>query len=158
MPVSHDIFLELPPPSAFAQEVETAQRMLIQWQGKKYALESQLHITPQILHLVITDPLGRRFLTLSWDGKQILEERAPWLPKEVRSTILVAHILLVHAPSEAFSGRLHGGILTDNGKLRTVSTKDHRVMTITYQNTPWNGVIHFLHHELNYELTLEIAD
>jgi hypothetical protein len=158
VPIGQGITLQLPPPEVFVQDIESTQRIVLSWQGKKYALEGQLKIAPQQLLLVLLDPLGRRMLTIHWDGKTIQEERADWLPSEVHSNTILAQIMLVHAPLPTLVQNVRGGTLTENNKLRILSTAGHALITVQYQKDPWSGTIHLRHHALNYEIALEIAN
>ena len=79
-----DHALLLPSPADLGRSVETTQLLTAKYKDDQYTFEGRLSISPERLVLAGVDGMGRRAMTVTWDGHDMTVERAPWLPESLR--------------------------------------------------------------------------
>jgi len=107
--VGPGVTFSLPAPAALGRSVEATQLITARYQQQKFVFQTNISITPARLLLAGTDMLGRRAMTIEWNGDVLKVETANWVPPELRARNVVADIMLLHWPTEAVRGGLSAG-------------------------------------------------
>ncbi len=118
--------------------------------GRMLALQQSLDVSlparpdaPQHLDLILEADassvrmallsLGQTVARLSWDGNELSETRAPWLPEALRADRTLSDLQLVLWPAEAIRAALpEGWSLDSNARERVLRQRGEAVVTISY--------------------------
>ena len=150
--------LVLPPPATYGSRIKVRQLVTIEFAGNTMSLEVVLNIQPSAFNLVAVDPLGRRALTLNWDGTRLVSEKASFLPDSVRPECLLADLIAVYWPAPVVQRALaatgakvedHDGhrriVAADGSELLTAdyawTAKSRLVGTMKYANLSWGYTV-----------------
>src|SRR5262245_56433477 len=90
--------VRLPGPADLGRSVEAAHMLSARHNGRTFAFEGRLSVTPEQLVLVGLDPMGRRAMTITWNGKDIAVESAPWMPQAIQPGNVLADIVVLLWP------------------------------------------------------------
>ncbi len=99
--VAPGIVFSLPPPATLGRSVEADQLVTARYRNETFVFESRISVTPERLLVVGTDMLGRRAMTIEWNGDDLQADAAPWVPPELRARNVIADIMLLHWPENA---------------------------------------------------------
>lgn len=126
--------LVLPQPAAYGSRIKVRQLVTIEFAGNDMTLEVVLSIQPSAFNLVAVDMLGRRALTLNWDGTRLVSEKASFLPDSVRPESLLADLIAVYWPAPAVQKALAatGAKVQDDGHHRVIADGDAELLTADY--------------------------
>ena len=127
--------LVLPPPATYGSRIKVQQLVTIEFAGNTMSLEVVLNIQPSAFNLVAVDPLGRRALTLNWDGTRLVSEKASFLPDSVRPESLLADLIAVYWPAPVVQRALAatGAKVEDrDGHRRIVAADGSELLTADY--------------------------
>ena len=135
--------LVLPPPAAYGSRVKVRQLVTIERGGNAMSLEALLNIQPSAVNLVAVDPLGRRALTLNWDGARLDVEKAPFVPDSVRPDCLLADLIAVYWPAPVVQQALAatGARVEDDGHRRIITAGDAELLKAGYAWTGKSGLV-----------------
>ncbi|MBE0531779.1 MAG: DUF3261 domain-containing protein [Rhodospirillales bacterium] len=147
--------LELPPPSALKHRVEAAQLVTARYEGTSSVFEGRLSVAPDRLFLVCTDGLGRRAMTIAWDGARLEVERAPWLPEVLPPENVLADIMLLFWPEEGIRRGLRGADIRVTPTSRSIRQGTTEVISITHDADPWAGVATLVNHARRYDIKVQ---
>ncbi len=153
--VAPGVELELPPPSALERRVEAAQLVTARYEGTTSVFEGRLSVAPDRLFLVCTDVLGRRAMTVAWDGVRLEVERAPWLPEALPPENVLADIVLLFWPEESIRRGLRGADILATGTSRSVRQGMTEIISITRDADPWAGAATLTNHARRYEIQVQ---
>ncbi|KRA50618.1 DUF3261 domain-containing protein [Pseudoxanthomonas sp. Root630] len=114
--------IALPPlrlaPSALGQEVALQQRLVFRFGTQVRELDALLEVDARDVRLAV-QAMGRTGVTLQWDGEQLSEQRAAWLPAAVRGERVLDDVQFSLWPADAVRAALPPGwTLSDNGGTR----------------------------------------
>jgi hypothetical protein len=135
----------IPPPAAAGGAVNAAQSIVAHFRDQTYAFQVQLQITPGEFNLVALDNLGRRAMTVKWNGVHLDFTRAPWLPDLLRPADILTDVAIVYWPEDSVASALSacGARLTDTDGMLTLSAHERDLMTVRYeQGRGWSRTAH----------------
>ena len=117
--------------------------MTIELGGNSMSFEALLSIQPSEVSLVAVDPLGRRALTLNWDGTRLVVEKAPFLPDSVRPECLLADLIAVYWPAPVVQRALAatGAKVEDHGHRRIIAADGAELLKADYAWTAKSGLV-----------------
>jgi hypothetical protein len=158
--VAPGLVFSLPGPVDLGRSVEATQLITARYQQQKFVFETRISITPARLLLAGTDMLGRRAMTIEWNGGALKVEAANWVPPELRARNVIADIMLLHWPAGAVRGGLPAG-----ATLRE-PVPEHRVIAVAGRDviradrtagTPgsWNGRWIYHNDAWGYDLDIQ---
>ena len=153
----------LPQPAELGRLVEARQLVTVQFLGTTMAFESRLSVTANKLNLVCMDPLGRRAMTIVWDGKKLDVEVAPWMPETVKPGSLLADLVLIYWPEKAARAALAdvAGEVRVSGRSRTVRIDGQDVLRADYgwpAGAAWNGKLHYTNLAWGYVVDVQSVE
>jgi hypothetical protein len=157
--VAPGLELALPGPAELGRSVEAAQMVTARHGGDVFTFEGRLSASPAGLLLVGTDSMGRRALTIEWDGRTLTVERAAWLPDSVRPENVLADIMLLYWPEAALRQGLagSGASLAAGHNGRSVRKDGAEVITVSYDGDPWTGLAHLRNLAWDYDIEVRSA-
>lgn len=135
--------LVLPPPATYGSRIKVRQLVTIEFGGNAMSLEVLLNIEPSAVNLVAVDPLGRRALTLNWDGTRLVVEKAPFLSDSVRPDCLLADLIAVYWPAPVVQRALaaSGAKVEDDGDHRIIAAEGSELLKADYAWTAKSGLV-----------------
>ena len=154
--IAPDITFALPSPAALGGAVEARQLITARHGDQTYVFETLVSATASRLLVVGSDMLGRRAMTLTWDGRTLDIEAAAWLPPELPARNIIADIMLVHWPLSAVRAGLGPPARLDapTPDRREVRAGDRLVIAIDGPAAGWTG--RWRYHHVGYDYTLDI--
>lgn len=153
-PTSH-LGLKLTP-AALGASISLQQHLTVERDDRVDELDTALEVDPQRLELVGL-ALGKRVLTLQYDGKTLQSWRHPMLPEQVRAEDVLQDIQLTLWPADVIQQALpEGWRMEENGLHRVLLAGDTPVMTIDYSNrTRWSGKVILTNLRYHYRITIQ---
>lgn len=157
--VAPDVLLTLPPPHTLGRPLEAVQLVIARHGTDIFTFEGRLSITPDTLTLVGSDLLGRRAMTLHWDGQTLQVDQAPWLPTSLPARNILADIILLYWPLETLKAHLADATAEDwssaNGTYgRTVLHRNQPLIEIRHDGPVWSGASGLTNLVWSYTLTI----
>lgn len=112
----------LPPlrlaPATLGKELALQQRLVFRFGSQVREMDALLEVDARDVRLAV-QAMGRTGVTLQWDGAQLTEQRAPWLPSAVRSERVLDDVQFSLWPADAVRAALPADwTLSDNGSTR----------------------------------------
>lgn len=102
----------LPPlrlaPAALGKPLAVQQRLHFQFGARQRDLDALLEVDAQEVRLAV-QALGQSGVRLQWDGRELHQQRAPWLPPAVRGERVLDDLQFALWPLEAVRGALPAG-------------------------------------------------
>jgi len=131
-PLDPGIFLL--PPAAAGFEGSLAQEVSFEKGETRFESTALLEVSKEEVILVGLSPLGTRMITLRWDGRKLVQERAPSIPKALPLELILRDVQLASWPAEAVRAELPGRrwTLEDAGSERTLLKDGRAVVRIRY--------------------------
>src|SRR5262245_62185370 len=87
------VAIVLPKPREMGRSLEVAQLVTLRFAGQSLTFDARLSITPDRLVLVGIDGMGRRAMTVVWNGETMTVETAPWLPAAARPSSMLSDVV-----------------------------------------------------------------
>ena len=152
--------LALPSPADLGRRVETTQLLTAKYKDEQYSFEGRLSITPDRLVLAGLDGMGRRAMTVTWDGRKMLVERASWLPEAVHPGSILADIVVLYWPEKAVRRALarSGCTLQVTTKMRHVRCGSTEVLRARYDwatDGKWTGTVQYSNLAWGYDIGVQ---
>jgi Protein of unknown function (DUF3261) len=149
--------LVLPHPADLGRTVEAVQMLSARYDSQTFVFEGRLSITPERFVLVGLDGMGRRAMTVTWDGRSLNIESAPWLPATVRPGSMLADIVVLYWPEAAVRKALApaGCKLLVTAKSRKVRCDNDTVLIAKYDwpaGAKWDGALQYSNLAWGYEI------
>jgi hypothetical protein len=157
-----DFRFKMPSPAALGRDIDAVQHVTAHYREQSVSFDTRLSITPQQLMLVGLDSLGRRGLTVIWDGKSVESETAPWLPTAIRPQNMLADIGLLYWPEAAIRAGLvgAGAALQTDRQGRSITENGREIVHIEYDppgGPAWTGTAHLRNLAFGYSLDIQSA-
>lgn len=152
VPIAPGVTLALPSPGALGRNIDAAQMVTARRGADVFVFEGRLSATPSELIMVGTDAMGRRAMTLRWNGTRLEVERAAWLPDTLHPENVLADIMLLYWPETAVRPNLTGAEMVVTKEGRHVRSQGVDVITVTYQGAPWSGTSTLRNLAWGYEI------
>lgn len=158
--LSPDFKLVLPMPGTFGSHVNVRQLVTIDYGGNATSFEALLKIQPSEISFVAIDPLGRRAMTLTWNGARLVVEKAPFVPESVRPDCLLADLIAVYWPAPALQRAMagSGGKVEDTGHRRVITADGAELLKASYAWTAKArlvGTIHYTNLSWGYTVSVK---
>ncbi|HCR32866.1 MAG TPA: DUF3261 domain-containing protein [Stenotrophomonas sp.] len=117
--------VELPPlrlaPASLPTPLALQQQLHFRFGRHERDLEALLEADAQQVQLAV-QAMGQTGVRLQWDGRQLSQQRAPWLPQQVRAERVLDDLQFALWPTQAIAAVLPAGWqVTDDGHLRSLS-------------------------------------
>lgn len=143
------------PPSALAQPLALQQRLTFRHGDRHDSVDAMVESDAAGTRLVI-HAQGQVALRLDWDGKELKQERAPWLPAALDGERVLTDLQLVYWPVSAIAAVLPPGwTLAEEGGRRVLRKGETVVATVDY---PRPLQAHLEQHALGYALDIESSE
>lgn len=105
-------------PASLPAPLALQQQLHFRFGSHERDLEALLEADAQQLQLAV-QAMGRTGVRLRWDGQQLQQERAPWLPPQVRAERVLDDLQFALWPTEAIRAALPAGwSVNDDGQRR----------------------------------------
>jgi hypothetical protein len=118
-------------PAALGHELAAQQRLHFQFGSQQRDLDALLEVDAQEVRLAV-QAMGQSGVRLQWDGQQLHEQRAAWLPPAVRSARVLDDLQFALWPSEAIRAALPADWqLDDDGVTRRLSQAGQDWLVLT---------------------------
>lgn len=149
--------IALPLPAELGRSVDAVQMIVMRRDGRSFAFEARLSITPERFLLVGIDNLGRRGITIQWSAEGLSTDVAPWVPDAVRPGSVLADLVLVYWPESVVRQSLAGSgmQLVEAADARSISDDRGPVLSATYGfdlRQRWVGALRYRNHAWGYEV------
>lgn len=154
-PTTNNLGLKLAPADLGAT-ISLQQHLAVERDDKVDEIDTALEVDPQQLELVGL-ALGKRVLSLHYDGKTLQSWRHAMLPEQVRAEDVLQDIQLTLWPADAIQKALPAGWrIEENGLRRTLLSDDVPVMVIDYSNpVRWSGKVVLSNLRYHYRITIQ---
>ena len=127
--LAHPLELRLAPAS-LGRELALQQQLIFDAGGEQRSMEALLEVDAEGVALAV-QAAGQSALVLQWDGKRLQQERAPWLPPQVRGERVLSDLQLTYWPAEAIRAALPAGWTLDEEQgLRHLRDRGQEVATV----------------------------
>lgn len=145
-------------PAALGAAVNLQQHLTVERAGRMDELDAALEIDAERIDLVGL-ALGRRVLSLHYDGKSLETWRDPMVGEGLRGEDVLEDLQLTLWPIEQIRPALPTGWrIEENGLRRTLYLEDAPVTVIEYSAQPrWSGTIELTNLRYHYRLTIQSA-
>lgn len=123
--------IALPPlqlsPASLGQPLALQQRLVFSYGSHRSTLDALLEADASEVRLAV-QALGQTGVTLRWDGHTLQQQRAPWLPPQVRGERVLDDLQFALWPADAVRAALPAGwALVEQGATRQLE----------HDGTPW---------------------
>lgn len=143
-------FLRLPP-STLPGTLALEQRLVFRHGDRGDTVDALVENDATQTRLVI-HAQGQVALRLTWDGQEIVQQRAPWLPPALEGERVLADLQLVFWPLPALQAALPAGwTLADEAGDRVLRHRDTIVASVEF---PSDGEARLRQHVLGYTLDI----
>lgn len=117
--------VELPPlqlaPSSLPAPLALQQQLHFRFGSHERDLDALLEADAQQVRLAV-QAMGQTGVRLQWDGQQLTQQRAPWLPPQVRAERVLDDLQFALWPTDAIAAALPAGWqVIDDGRQRSLS-------------------------------------
>jgi Protein of unknown function (DUF3261) len=153
----------LPKPREMGRSLEVVQLVTLRFAGQSLSFDARLSITPDRLVLVGIDGMGRRAMTVVWNGETMTVETAPWLPSAVRPSSILSDVVVLFFPIGAVRQALAaaGCELAITKRTRVVHCGEADVIQAEYDERSsalWNGKLQYRNLAWGYEVEVSSAE
>lgn len=104
--------VELPPlrlaPAALGEELSLQQKLHFRFGAQQRELDALLEVDASEVRLAV-QALGQTGVSLRWDGSELTQQRASWLPEAVRGERVLDDLQFVLWPADAIRAALPPG-------------------------------------------------
>jgi uncharacterized protein YbdZ (MbtH family) len=108
-------------PAALGHELAVQQRLHFQFGSQQRDLDALLEVDAQEVRLAV-QAMGQSGVRLQWDGRELHEQRAAWLPPAVRSARVLDDLQFALWPTDAVRAALPAAWqVSDDGVVRRLS-------------------------------------
>lgn len=146
----------LPQPSGLGRDIEATQLVTARHGDEVFLFEGRLSVTAARILLAGSDMLGRKVMTIRWDGTTLSADRAVWLPDRLRPENVLADIMLMYWPDQALRQAVFGASL-DNAGERRLFKDGEAIVTVAHDGDPWNGMTTLRNLPWHYEINVRSA-
>ena len=145
-------------PAELGESIQVEQRLTVERDHQIDSLDVALQVDPQSINLVGL-VLGKRVLSLHFDGTSLTAWRHPMLPEAVRAEDVLENMQLSLWPADAISRQLPSGWhLQEAAQSRFLFYQNRLVIRIDYtERLRWRGTVRLENFAYHYVLTVETA-
>jgi hypothetical protein len=139
-------------PAEAGQSLALAQRLTIDARGRTQTVEAMLELNESKLELALLR-FGQPVARLSWDGRELTQQRVAALPPEVSAERILADLQFVMWPVESLSRALPAPWhISQHGDVRELSNDAEVVARVRYR-ARWDAELENLRE--GYRLRIE---
>ena len=143
------------PPSALPVALALQQRLAFR-HGKRHDTVDALVESDGANTRLVIHAQGQVALRLDWDGKDLRQQRAPWLPEQLDGERVLSDLQLVFWPVDAIASVLPSGwSLREDGKRRVLRQGQVVIATVDYSQ-PLRARLE--QHALGYTLDIDSSE
>jgi hypothetical protein len=145
------------PPRGHDGSSSVAQSIVAHYRDQTFAFDAQIQMAPQTFDLVALDAMGRRALTVHWNGDKMNSEAAPWLPPLMRPADILADIAIVYGPGDEIAQSVAnaGATLSETGTTRTIAKGNHDLIVVEYgEGSGWSRAAKLRNLAFGYEIDI----
>jgi hypothetical protein len=122
--------------------------------------EGRISVDPERVMLVLMDSIGRRALSVEWNGREMKVDAAPWVPAQIRAANIMADVMLLYWPEAAVRAALtsSGGTVLTPPSRRVVTIDGREIMSAEFRSTPqrsWAEWVRYRNLGWGYELEIQ---
>ncbi|MDV3470098.1 DUF3261 domain-containing protein [Stenotrophomonas sp. C3(2023)] len=151
--------VELPPlrlsPASLGTTLALQQQLQFTFGSHQRALDALLEVDDRQVRLAV-QAMGQTGVRMQWDGTTLTQQRAPWLPPQVRAERVLDDLQFALWPTAAIAAALPAGWQVDD---------DGRQRTLRRNGTTWlrlqrhaDGSLELENRAEGYALRIESAD
>lgn len=130
-PVAQGLELRLSPAS-LGRSLALQQQLTFTVAGGQRSMDALLEVDAEQISLAV-QAAGQSALVLHWDGNQLQEQRAPWLPAQVRGERVLSDLQLSYWPAQAIRAALPAGWTLDEEQgIRRLRERGEDVVTVRF--------------------------
>lgn len=153
----------MPQPAELGRTVEARQLVTVKHNGTTVVFESRISITPTRMTFVGMDTLGRRAMSVEWDGKKMDVELASWVPPTLRPGSMMADLAMIYWPEASAKAAFAstGGDITVAGRQRIFRIDGKEILRAQYDwvdGAAWNGKLHYANLAWGYEVDVQSVE
>ena len=139
-----DLEMMLSVPGGVRKETSAVQMVTGTWKSRSFSQQVQVMKRNGALDFVALDPLGRRAMTIQWQGDQIQATMAPWLPPDLTAQMMMAHFALIYSSGPTLSNAFFGDdVIVDE------------IIYDPSRELAWNGKARMVNFLLDYQLSVQ---
>ncbi|MFT4179584.1 MAG: DUF3261 domain-containing protein [Thermomonas sp.] len=151
--------IELPPlrlpPAALGHDVAAQQRLHFAFGAQQREMDALLEVEAGEVRLAV-QAMGQTGVRLRWDGKELTQQRAPWLPSAVRAERVLDDLQFALWPADAIRRVLPPTwTLREAGNVRELLRDDTVWLSMEKSE---DGRIHLHNRAEGYRLDIESVD
>ena len=142
-------------PASLGQELALQQRLVFRHGAHQRELDALLEVDAAEVRLVV-QAMGQSGVRLQWDGRELTQQRAAWLPASVRGERVLDDLQFSLWPLDAIRTALPAGWqVTEQGNVREL---EHEGRTWLSRTRVDAATLHLRNHAEGYELVIESVD
>jgi len=149
------------PPRGHDGASSVAQSIVAHYRDQTFAFDAQIQIAPQTFDLVALDAMGRRAITVHWNGDKMSSEAAPWLPPLMRPADILADIAIVYGPGDEIAQSVAnaGATLSETDTTRRIAKGNHDLIVVEYgDGTGWSRTAKLRNLAFGYEIDIRSVE
>jgi hypothetical protein len=132
---------ELPPlrlsPAALGHELSVQQKLHFRFGAQQRELDALLEVDAAQVRLAV-QALGQTGVSLRWDGTELVQQRASWLPEAVRGERVLDDLQFVLWPADAIRAALPAGWrLEERTGVESNGLEDANLRQLLHGDTVW---------------------
>lgn len=145
-------------PDALETSINVQQHLIVEREGRVVDLDAALEVDEHEVNLICL-VLGRRVLTLRFDGKTLDTWRDPMVPPQLRGEDVLEDLQLTLWPIGSIRKALpNGWQIEENDRHRWLFWDGELVMLIAYSgDSRWSGEVVLRNMRYQYKLTIITA-
>jgi len=143
------------PPSSLPTPLALQQQLHFRFGRHERDLDALLEADAQQVRLAV-QAMGQTGVRLQWDGQQLTQQRAPWLPPQVRGERVLDDLQFALWPTAAIAAAVPAGWqVADDGRLRTLTRDGHTWLQLERMD---DGSVQLDNRAEGYSLRIESVD
>jgi hypothetical protein len=155
--------IALPHPSELGRAVEARQLVTMTHGSNTVSFESHISVNASRLRMVCIDMLGRRAMTVEWDGQKMKADVADWVPSTIRPGSMLADLMMIYWPEKPARAAVAaaGGFVRISGQKRVVRIDGEEILRSEVDwpaGAAWNGNVRFANLAWGYEASVQSVE
>jgi hypothetical protein len=154
--------LVLPRPADLGRRILAVQLITAKRGGQTFVFEGHLNVRSDRVTFIGLDSLGRRAVTIAWNGRDVSAEVAPWLPPALRPGSLLADLVVIYWPERSVRAALPpGGELLQEPHSRTIRLAGRDVLHAEYGWRPGgrlDGILRYSNFAWDYQIEVQSSE
>jgi hypothetical protein len=156
--IANNQSLPLLSPASLQTSHQVNQVLHGEYGDRSFSLRCVVTANTEKLSVICLTGIGLRAFTLTYDGKNLNEQRAPQVPDSLQASLLLNDLQLAFWPLNALqqSWQASGLQVTEPYPgTRRVMRNDKVIVEVHYSTDPWQGRVWLHQNELGYGLFIE---